>query len=126
MAPSMDVLTYKSILDWKICLGEKILVDTAPSPPSSVKPTCDCFTNSENCSNHVKEIEALSAKVNFLSSQLVVKEQEIAVLKERVTEKETKLRSYAKANVDLKREVHELGKILFQFKQFEGKNLKLN
>ena len=62
------------------------------------------------CSQHLDQIEDLTAKLHSLSSQLVIKEQKIAILKNELMEKEAKLRSYAKSNLDLKREVQVDGK----------------
>ena len=56
---------------------------------------------------HVTEIDGLTTKIKSLVSRLVIREEEVVELKELLEEKESKLRSYIKANQDLKRKVQE-------------------
>ena len=51
--------------------------------------------------------------VKSLATELFKKEQEIADLKENLSEKEDSIRSYAKTTLDLKRKLQESGKVFF-------------
>ena len=53
------------------------------------------------------EIDGLTSKIKSVVSQLVSREEEVVELKELLEEKESQLRSYIKANQDMKRKSQE-------------------
>ena len=66
-------------------------------------------TPDDSSASHLSQIDGLNTQIRALATQLVKKDQELVDLKVNLAEKETSLRSYSKANIDLKRKAQDLG-----------------
>ena len=104
-APPFHALIPQKLYFTCIYLGS--LSAVAKSSSSSVTPTPEIPSSEDSCVMHVTEIDGLTSKIKSVVSQLVSREEEVVELKELLEEKESNLRSYIKANQDLKRKVQE-------------------